>query len=367
MLPAVVLLGLTLGSVPDLGAAGRAARVAVVAPGVLALAVVSTAFTGQAIQTGFDRRYGVLRLLGTTPLGRGGLLAGKAVGLLAVEPRAGRRAVGDRRRPGLAPRGVRPAAGVARAAARQRHLRLPGPAAGRHPPVGGRAGPGEPDLAGAGRRRCARRPGVVDARGPVARRVGAALGRPRRGGPGGLRRRPPRPRAGARAARLGRRRRARRRPLVPLGLNAHTAPVAVRCCPHGRPRAPARTRLGGPGGRRGHALAGRSRRVVPADRADGLGPRRGAGTVRRRRQPHRARAGPAARARDGALGRRGHRLDGLLHLDGGKVDAIMVEVSDDGGGPGVLVARCYRPAGRLRGLRLDDDAAVLEDDRPPMF
>ncbi|GAB3675519.1 hypothetical protein [Angustibacter aerolatus] len=59
--------------------------------------------------------------------------------------------------------------------------------------------------------------------------------------------------------------------------------------------------------------------------------------------------------------------DGLLHLDGGKVDAIMVEVSDDGGGPGVLVARCYRPAGRLRGLRLDDDAAVLEDDRPPMF
>jgi ABC-2 type transport system permease protein len=82
VLPALALVGLTLADVPDLGP-GR--RVDVVAPGVLALAVMSTAFTGQAIQTGFDRRYGVLRLLGTTPLGRGGLLAGKAVAVLAVE------------------------------------------------------------------------------------------------------------------------------------------------------------------------------------------------------------------------------------------------------------------------------------------
>ncbi|WP_307785153.1 ABC transporter permease [Janibacter melonis] len=45
---------------------------------------MSTAFTGQAIQTGFDRRYGVLRLLGTTPLGRDGLLLGKALAVLAA-------------------------------------------------------------------------------------------------------------------------------------------------------------------------------------------------------------------------------------------------------------------------------------------
>ena len=51
---------------------------------MLALAVVSTAFTGQAISTGFDRRYGVLRLLGVTPLGRGGLLLGKAIAVGAV-------------------------------------------------------------------------------------------------------------------------------------------------------------------------------------------------------------------------------------------------------------------------------------------
>ena len=50
----------------------RARRVDFLAPGVLALAVLSTAFTGQAIATGFERRYGVLKRLGATPLpGRG--------------------------------------------------------------------------------------------------------------------------------------------------------------------------------------------------------------------------------------------------------------------------------------------------------
>jgi ABC-2 type transport system permease protein len=82
VLPAIALVGLTVASVPDLGAGPR---IDVVAPGVLALAVLSTAFTGQAIGTAFDRRYGVLRLLGTTPLGRGGLLAGRVLAVLAVE------------------------------------------------------------------------------------------------------------------------------------------------------------------------------------------------------------------------------------------------------------------------------------------
>ncbi|MDO5744024.1 MAG: ABC transporter permease [Micrococcaceae bacterium] len=53
-------------------------------PGVLALCVVSTAFTGQGIATGFDRRYGVLRLLSTTPLGRTGLIYGKVIAVLSV-------------------------------------------------------------------------------------------------------------------------------------------------------------------------------------------------------------------------------------------------------------------------------------------
>lgn len=81
VLPALALVGLAISTAPDLGP-GRRLDLAV--PGVLALAVVSTAFTGQAISTGFDRRYGVLRLLGTTPLGRSGLLAGKAIAVLTV-------------------------------------------------------------------------------------------------------------------------------------------------------------------------------------------------------------------------------------------------------------------------------------------
>ena len=91
LLPALALVGLTLASVPDLGPGPRAD---LATAGALALAVVSTAFTGQAISTGFDRRAGVLRLLGTTPLGRGGLLAAKGVAVLSVLAAAGRRARG---------------------------------------------------------------------------------------------------------------------------------------------------------------------------------------------------------------------------------------------------------------------------------
>jgi ABC-2 type transport system permease protein len=63
---------------------GGGERVDFLAPGVLALAVCSTAFTGQAIATGYERRYGVLKRLGTSPLPRWGLLAGKTGAVLAV-------------------------------------------------------------------------------------------------------------------------------------------------------------------------------------------------------------------------------------------------------------------------------------------
>lgn len=81
VLPALVLGGLVATSFVPLGE-GR--RVDLVVPGVLALCVISSGFTGVAIATGFDRRYGVLRLLGASPLGRLGLLAAKAVAVLAV-------------------------------------------------------------------------------------------------------------------------------------------------------------------------------------------------------------------------------------------------------------------------------------------
>lgn len=55
-----------------------------VAPNVLTLAVWSSCFTSLAIATAFERRYGVLERLSATPLGRGGLLSGKALGITLV-------------------------------------------------------------------------------------------------------------------------------------------------------------------------------------------------------------------------------------------------------------------------------------------
>ena len=64
---------------------GAGSRIDFVVPGILALAVMSTAFTSQAIATGFERRYGVLKRLGASPLSRQGLIAAKTVTVLTVE------------------------------------------------------------------------------------------------------------------------------------------------------------------------------------------------------------------------------------------------------------------------------------------
>ena len=81
VLPLLAMVGLTVTPLLDgLGAS----RINVAVPGILALCAMSTAFTGQGISTGFDRRYGVLRFLSTTPLGRTGLFAGKVLAVLAV-------------------------------------------------------------------------------------------------------------------------------------------------------------------------------------------------------------------------------------------------------------------------------------------
>ena len=84
VIPVLALVGGVLASRHlDLELAHRA--VDVLTPGVLALAVMSTAFTSLAIATGFERRYGLLKRLGASPLPRSGLLAGKVVALLVVE------------------------------------------------------------------------------------------------------------------------------------------------------------------------------------------------------------------------------------------------------------------------------------------
>lgn len=55
------------------------------APGVLALAVMSAAMVSLGVATGFERGYGVLKRLGATPLGRPTLLAAKIASVLVVE------------------------------------------------------------------------------------------------------------------------------------------------------------------------------------------------------------------------------------------------------------------------------------------
>ena len=81
ILPLLALFGVVWSGLLD---TPEARGVDIAVPGVLALAVLSSAFTGQGIATSFERRYGVLAFLSTTPLGPAGLLLGKAVSVLAL-------------------------------------------------------------------------------------------------------------------------------------------------------------------------------------------------------------------------------------------------------------------------------------------
>jgi ABC-2 type transport system permease protein len=85
VIPLGLLLLLTMTDLVDVGGQTRSERLDVVVPSMFALAVVSTSFTALAIQTGFERRYGVLRRIGTTPLTRIDVLLGKGAAVLAVE------------------------------------------------------------------------------------------------------------------------------------------------------------------------------------------------------------------------------------------------------------------------------------------
>ncbi|MGI5249649.1 ABC transporter permease [Actinacidiphila glaucinigra] len=76
---------LVLFSAVDIVDTGAGKAVDFLTPGVLALAVMSTAFTGQAIATGFERRYGVLKRLGASPLPRWALMTAKTGSVLVTE------------------------------------------------------------------------------------------------------------------------------------------------------------------------------------------------------------------------------------------------------------------------------------------
>lgn len=78
----LLVLGAKANSVVDLGP-GR--TIDIITPGILALAVLSTSFTSLAIATGFERRYGIIKRLGASPLPRWGLLFGKISAVVIIE------------------------------------------------------------------------------------------------------------------------------------------------------------------------------------------------------------------------------------------------------------------------------------------
>jgi ABC-2 type transport system permease protein len=79
-IPITLLIGLTLLPLGSFGSNRAAAFV----PAIMALAVISTAFTGQAIAVAFDRRYGALKRLGATALPVWGIIAGKSLAVVTV-------------------------------------------------------------------------------------------------------------------------------------------------------------------------------------------------------------------------------------------------------------------------------------------
>ncbi|WP_418956378.1 ABC transporter permease [Streptomyces tritici] len=81
----VIFSTVDIVTVPVSATGGAGEAVDFLAPGVLALAVMSTAFTGQAIATGFERRYGVLKRLAASPLPRWALMTAKTLSVLVTE------------------------------------------------------------------------------------------------------------------------------------------------------------------------------------------------------------------------------------------------------------------------------------------
>ncbi len=81
----IPLLLLVFFNLPLLYSLGVARRIDFVVPSIIALAVMSAAFTGLAIGTGFERKYAVLKRLGSTALPRSVLVGAKTLSVLMLE------------------------------------------------------------------------------------------------------------------------------------------------------------------------------------------------------------------------------------------------------------------------------------------
>lgn len=85
----VVTVGVPLGllvffSAVDVLPTGDESAVDFLVPGVLAISVAATGLVAVSIQTAFERKYGVLKRLGGTPLSRTGFLVAKGLAVAAI-------------------------------------------------------------------------------------------------------------------------------------------------------------------------------------------------------------------------------------------------------------------------------------------
>ncbi|NKZ99567.1 multidrug ABC transporter permease [Rhodococcus hoagii] len=80
LIPITLLIGLTLLPIGDFGTD----RVDTIVPAVMMVAIMSTAFTGQAIAVGFDRRYGRSNAWARPRLPKWGIIAGKSAAVVIV-------------------------------------------------------------------------------------------------------------------------------------------------------------------------------------------------------------------------------------------------------------------------------------------
>ncbi len=82
---AIPVLLLVFFSLAHVTATPTRHRVDFIAPGVIALCVLSTSMVALSIATGFERSFGVLRRLHVTPLGQRRLIGAKIAGVVATE------------------------------------------------------------------------------------------------------------------------------------------------------------------------------------------------------------------------------------------------------------------------------------------
>ncbi len=85
LLVVIPVMLLVFFSQTDFLPTGNENKINFLMPGILSLAVMSTAMVSLGIATGFERSYGVLKRLGTTPLGTRRLVLAKVAAICVIE------------------------------------------------------------------------------------------------------------------------------------------------------------------------------------------------------------------------------------------------------------------------------------------